>query len=101
MHMIRYTLRPERVAENEQLVRMIIDQLRDLEPSGMRYAVYRLDDGVTFIHLISHGAGAGHLPGRKLDALRAFHGGLHERCIEPPIRVELSAIGEYPTVGDK
>ncbi len=97
MHMIRYTVHPEHVDENEQLVRAIIDELREVQPRGLRYAAFKLDDGVTFIHLISHEADAGHLPGRELGALRSFHAGLRERCAEPPVRTELSEIGEFPT----
>lgn len=94
MHMVRYTVHPGQVARNEELVRAILDELRMLEPPGLRYSAFKLDDGVTFVHLIARDD-EGHLPGRQLDALRAFHAGLRERCVEPPFRTELSVIGEF------
>jgi hypothetical protein len=96
VHMIRYTIRPECVEENERLVRAIVDELHDVQPAGLRYAAFKLDDGASFVHLVSRDASAGHLPGRQLDALRAFHAGLRERCVAPPERAELASIGEFP-----
>lgn len=93
MHMVRYTVHPQHAAQNEELVRAIIDELGELQPAGLRYAAFKLEDGVSFIHLISHDADRGHLPGPELDALRAFHVGLRERCAEPPVRTELTLLG--------
>lgn len=98
MHMIRYSVRAEHLKENERLVRAILDELREVQPAGLRYSAFKLDDGVTFVHLISRG---GHLPGRQLDALRAFHAGLRERCVAPPDRTELSVLGEFPQGDDR
>ena len=94
MHTIRYTVHPEHAARNEELVRAITDELAQVKPAGLRYSVFKLEDGVSFVHLISHDK-SGHLPGRELNALRAFHAGLRERCVEPPVRTELSVIGEF------
>ena len=48
--MVRYRVKPERVAENEQLVRAVYDELKDVDPDRFQYATFRLDDGVTFVH---------------------------------------------------
>ena len=95
MHMVRYTVKPDRVAENETLIQAIFDELRRLRPAGLRYAALKLDDGVTFVHLIEHHDSAGHLPGRELDSLRAFHAGLRERCEDEPTRSQVETIGDY------
>ena len=49
--MVRYKVKPDRVAENEELVRAVYDELQRTEPEGLRYATFRLEDGVNFVHL--------------------------------------------------
>ena len=46
--MVRYKVKPERVEENEALVRAVYEELAAGEPDGIRYATFRLDDGVSF-----------------------------------------------------
>jgi hypothetical protein len=67
--------------------------LHRLEPDGLRYATFKLPDGVTFIHLAdSDGAGS---PLSDLAAFKAFQAGVRERCDEPPVVSELSEIGSF------
>jgi hypothetical protein len=49
--LVRYTTRVDRAEENAQLIREVFDSLRKTAPAGIRYASYRLDDGVSFIHI--------------------------------------------------
>ena len=49
--MVRYKVKPAQVEENVELVRAVYDELRRTEPRGLRYATFRLDDGVSFVHL--------------------------------------------------
>lgn len=95
MHMVTYTVHPEHLARNDELVEAIADELSRVRPPGLTYAIYRGDDGVSFFHMISHDKDAGPLPGGELHSLRAFHQGLRERCVEPPVRTELSLLGAY------
>ena len=53
-HMVSYTLKPDRVDENERLVVAVFDALHRARPSGLRYATFRQADGVSFVHLVSH-----------------------------------------------
>ncbi len=48
---VRYTTRPESAAENERLIREVFAELAAEQPEGIRYASYRLDDGVSFLHV--------------------------------------------------
>ena len=41
--MVRYKVKPERVEENEELVRAVYDEFRQAEPADMRYATFKLD----------------------------------------------------------
>ena len=53
-HMVSYKLKPDRVAENERLAAAVYDALKQARPAGLRYATFRLEDGVSFIHIVSH-----------------------------------------------
>ena len=91
--MVRYKVKPEQVARNEELVRAVYEELDRVEPAGLRYATFKLPDGVTFVHLAdTDGAGS---PLTGLTAFKAFQAGLRERCTEPPVLSELSEVGSF------
>ena len=48
---VNYKVKPERVAENEALVRAVYDELARVKPDGLHYATFRLEDGVSFVHV--------------------------------------------------
>jgi hypothetical protein len=93
--MVRYTVKPERVAENERLIRAVYDELREAEPEGIRYSTFRLDDGVSFVHVASVDAEDSSSPLFALPAFRRFREGLADRCDEPLSRSELTEIGSF------
>jgi len=101
MHMIQYKVAPEHAAENEQLVQAIIAELDEVQPAGLRYAALKLEDGVSFIHIVSKDDDGGPLPGGELNALRAFHAGLRERCVEGPVRTSVGIVGSYELLDDR
>jgi Antibiotic biosynthesis monooxygenase len=51
--MVRYKVKPDRAAENEELVRAVYEDLRRSEPAGLRHATFQLEDGVSFVHFAS------------------------------------------------
>ena len=93
--MVRYKVKPDRVAENEALVRAVYDELQRVAPAGIRYATFRLDDGVTFTHLAIVDTEDGQTPLSKLPAFQRFQENIRERCDEPPAATELETIGSY------
>jgi hypothetical protein len=94
-HMVRYTVKPECVAENERLAAAVYEALRAARPAGLRYATFRLGDGVSFVHIVSHEAAEQGNALTSLPAFQAFASGVKERCVEPPLRTELTEIGSY------
>jgi len=98
-HMVSYKLKPDRVAENERLARAVYDALAQARPAGLRYATFRLGDGVSFVHLVSHEEADGGNALTALPAFKAFSAGIKERCDEPPVRVDLTEIGSYGFFG--
>jgi len=93
--MVRYKVKADRVEENERAIRQVYEDLQRLAPPGLRYATFRLDDGVSFMHIVSHQSDAARQALLELPAFKAFTGGVKERCTEPPVTVELTEIGSY------
>jgi hypothetical protein len=92
--MVRYKVKPDRVEENEALVRAVYDELARVTPEGLRYATFRLEDGVSFVHLAIQ-TEDGQTPLAKLDAFQRFQENVRDRCDEPPAVTDLHTIGSY------
>ena len=75
----RYTVKPGLEERNAELVRAVYRELAALEPAGLRYATYRLDDGRTFVH-VAELDGEGENPLTSLKAFREFQAEIRERC---------------------
>jgi hypothetical protein len=48
---VRYETKPEYADENQRLVQDVYAELAATAPDGLRYATFRLGDGVTFVHV--------------------------------------------------
>ncbi len=92
--MVRYEVKPERAQENEQLIGAVYEELRSTVPAGLRYATFRLDDGVSFVHVASNDTD-GPSPLLEVAAFQRFQQDLGERCVEPPVSVALHEIGSF------
>ena len=93
--MVRYKVKPDRAAENEQLVRAVYDELHRTEPAGLRYATFQLDDGVSFVHLASTETEDGHSPLSQVKAFKRFQENIADRCEEAPVVTDLREIGSF------
>jgi quinol monooxygenase YgiN len=96
--LVRYRVKPDRVAENEELVRAVYDELHSNEPGGLRYATFKLADGVSFVHIAFQETSDGNNPLAALPAFHRFQQDIAERCDEPPTVSELREIGSYNLV---
>ena len=92
--MVRYKTKPDRADDNEALVRAVFAQLKTNAPAGIRYATFRLEDGVSFVHIATVDSTDDN-PLVKLPAFQAFQRELKQRCLEMPLITELSPIGSY------
>jgi hypothetical protein len=96
---VRYKVKPDRVAENEELVRAVYEELERTKPDGLRYATFRLDDGVSFVHVASVDTEDGRSPLSDVPAFRRFVEHVDERCDEPPLATPMHAIGSFNPFG--
>jgi hypothetical protein len=90
---IRYRTRPEAAEENARLVRAVFAELAESKPEGLRYSTYRLDDGVTFMHVV-HTEGDGN-PLPDIAAFAEFQRGIADRCVEGPVVADATVVGSY------
>ena len=93
---VRYRVKPEQVAANEQLVRDVYAELAELQPDGFHYATFKLEDGVSFVHIASV---EGPNPLQELAAFQRFQEGIGSRCDEAPVTAQLEEVGSYAMFG--
>ena len=90
---VRYTTMPESAAENERLIREVFDELATERPEGIRYASYRLDDGVSFLHVAELDGEDN--PLTRSPAFARFQAGIAGRCTQGPAPADATPIGSY------
>ena len=97
--MVRYTVKPGRAAENERYIEQVFAELARTAPQGMRYAAFRLDDGVSFVHVYVNENTDGTDPLPALPAFQEFRAGLEERCESARVATPLHEVGSYGFFG--
>lgn len=65
------------------------------QPLGLHYATFKLADGVSFVHIASLEKADQINPLGELAAFKSFTAQIKERCEEPPVAVDLNAVGSY------
>ena len=90
---VRYRVKPEYADTNAERIRDVYAAPERERPEGFRYATFRLEDGVSFVHVASDSGGANPLPG--LAEFAAFRDGLAANCDEPPAASAATAVGSY------
>ena len=97
--MVRYKVKPDQAATNTELVEAVYDELHRSRPAGFRYATFRLDDGLTFVHLAMTETDDGSNPLSGIAAFGRFQEGIAERCDEPPAAAEVHEVGSFRLFG--
>jgi hypothetical protein len=91
--MVQYKVKADRAAENERYIQAVFAQLEREKPAGLRYASFKLDDGVGFVHIAS--VETAENPLAALAAFKEFTAQIKDRCDEPPVTTTLNEIGSY------
>ena len=93
--LVRYKVKVDRAAENEEFIRKVFEELKQTGPDGLRYASFKQEDGVSFVHIASIETEGGENPLAESRAFKAFVADIQDRCEEPPVAVDLFEIGSY------
>jgi hypothetical protein len=91
--LIRYRTKPEQAGANARLVEAVYAELHRTSPEGVSYATFRLDDQVTFVHLVQVRTEPS--PLLAVRAFGEFQAGLAGRTDQGPVTDNLTEVGSY------
>ncbi len=90
----RYTVQAEYAAQNQKQIRRVVEELRALRRTDIRYSVFVEDDGKTFIHLLFCANEKTEQLFFILASQQAFQATLAESHLEvPPTMTTLRLVG--------
>ena len=92
---LRYQVKPERAEENQQLIMAMFAELDEGELDGFTYKVFRLEDGMSFIHVCIEHDIADPDSLQAVPAFQAFMADLAGRCAVPPLATQATVVGGY------
>ena len=93
---VRYQAKPDRADENQALIEAVFADLEARQPEGFTYKVFRLEDGVSFVHVVIEHEGVEN-PDSLTDtpAFQAFAKDIADRCDVPPLVMGATVVGGY------
>ncbi|HEY3831178.1 MAG TPA: hypothetical protein VGO03_02685 [Acidimicrobiia bacterium] len=92
---VRYVTKAECADENARLVKAVYEELATVDPGGFEYTTFRLDDGVTFLHVAVLDGDDN--PLTRSPAFAEFQSGIAARCVEGPAVAPATTVGAYRT----
>ena len=98
--LVRYKVKADKAAENEEFIKKVFEGLKEVSPAGLRYASFKQDDGLSFVHIASIETEDGSNPLTESSAFKAFQENIKDRCDEPPVAVSINEIGAYNFFGN-
>jgi hypothetical protein len=92
---VRYQAKPDRADENQQLIEAVFAELEARQPEGFTYKVFRLDDGVSFVHVVIEHDVTDPDSLQAVPAFQAFVANIADRCDIPPVAMGATIVGGY------
>jgi hypothetical protein len=94
---VQYKVKPEAVAENEQLSHAVFDRVRRDNPQNVSYGLFKGDDGQSFTHVFVNVAEDNSDAVTATPEFDAFQAEISARCITPPhvIRESVALVDTY------
>lgn len=92
---VKYKVKEEKAQENIDFIKKVFAGLERTKPNGLKYASFRLDDGLSFVHIVSIETEDGSNPLVLLDEFKEFTKDIKSRCDEPPTASEVETIGDF------
>jgi hypothetical protein len=96
---VRYRTKPERADENQKLIEKVFAELDEIGDTGFAYTSLRLDDGVSFMHIVVEDDRGASVSLADLPAFKDFLAGIEERCDEPPVPSGATIVGAHRAFG--
>ncbi len=92
---VRYKVKADRAQENVDFITAVFAELKEKSPPGLRYASFKLEDGVSFIHVAAVDDDVENNPLPQMDAFKRFAADIKDRCEEPPVASSASVVGAF------
>ncbi|HZQ86575.1 MAG TPA: hypothetical protein VFA83_17140 [Acidimicrobiales bacterium] len=92
---VRYRTKPERADENQALVEKVFAELSALGDTGFSYMSLRLEDDVSFVHIVVEHPGGGTVSLADVPAFQAFTADIADRCEEQPVAMGGRVVGSH------
>ncbi|MCU1467454.1 MAG: hypothetical protein JWM72_3382 [Actinomycetia bacterium] len=92
---VRYQAKPDRADENQRLIEAVFADLDKYEPEGFTYKVFRLDDGVSFMHVVIEHDVENPSSLQDVPAFQVFVTDIGDRCDVPPLATGATIVGGY------
>lgn len=92
---VRYQTKPERADENQALIEAVFAELDEREPKGFTYKAFRLEDGVSFVHVVIEHDVDDPDSLQSVPAFQAFVADIADRCDIPPVATGATIVGAY------
>lgn len=93
---VRYQAKADRADENQGLIEKVFADLESRQPDGFTYKVFRLEDGVSFVHVvIEHDDVDDPDSLQDVPAFQAFVKDIADRCDVAPVAMGATIVGGY------
>jgi hypothetical protein len=92
---VQYKAKLDRADENQALIEAVFADLDEREPNGFTYKVFRLEDGVSFIHVLIEHEVEDSDSLQEVPAFQAFLAGIADRCDVLPVATGATLVGGY------
>lgn len=92
---VQYRTKPDRAEENQRLIEAVFADLAEREPEGFTYKVFRLDDGVSFIHVVIEHDVDNPQSLQEIPAFQTFVADIGDRCDVAPVASGASIVGGF------
>ncbi len=93
---VRYTTRPDTADENQRLIEAVFADLEATKAEGFTYKVFKLEDGVSFVHVVIEHDDVEHPDSlAAVPAFQAFVAGIDARCEIAPVVMGATVVGGY------
>ena len=93
---VRYETKPDRADENQRLVEKVYVELAERRPDNFRYVSFRLEDGVSFVHIVVENEGGSNpIPLTDIAAFQEFQREVADRCAVQPDFSGAAVVGSH------
>jgi hypothetical protein len=92
---VQYRVKPECAEENQRLIESVFAEMAAVQPKGFSYKAFRLEDGVSFIHMVTEHDVQSPDSLQSMPAFQAFLAGIADRCDVSPVAQGATVVGSF------